>query len=672
MNAVRPNDITKQLSPHIVVEDNGRIISLHTDFNILEYFYEIMNMSEEERADLSKDVLDKYYEILSAFNKALVFTAKSHSAWEDQLCVTFSYNEMLQYTRKNHNALESKFIKAFYLAKLAKYKESHDLYLQVEQEAFKSQNYLLFYLSQINRNSLYHTLSSVNRNILYHNDSMMKDVEEIEIDFSKLPIEFQNHFKVFENLHSISSLLYTNFYNTFIEAKKLEGRIDASSSGTSVSDNLISNLHHTLHFIIDNHLYLDDFSEFKESIKHLLELLLKLYSQQNRRTKINSLQSVFGKERIVFSEIEFYCLVNCFSSDDLKKVIHNCEIDVLSFINNDCIQDAILNLIRYYEKLCKLNASLIEKSNIELKIKTCLVLLMHIDVSSPLVTDVCKFLLNHEFREITIDVKVSFLYTMLRNRNYLSPETSRIVERAFFCYLDKHISCLENGSEFHCYSKSSINYPYLIHCAYTKPKTIYKLTKRVNLIISNNYHIMMESVLNHYFEYLSKKQQREVRECALNYLQSNFDFNIFANVLDNNTAKNKKLIYQLFSYLSAKYLSNNQKKTNCFQLINENPYEELDNVGYWCFIGLLPYGQFAPFIGISDNFDFYYLYDRFDFNRFDMKFLIGKQEHVLIKIAEDSEVKEKVRKCIADVLRKHEMHYKDEAEIQRILVNYFC
>ena len=183
---------------------------------------------------------------------------------------------------------------------------------------------------------------------------------------------------------------------------------------------------------------------------------------------------------------------------------------------------------------------------------------------------------------------------------------------------------------------------------------------------------MMESVLNHYFEYLSKKQQREVREWALNYLQSNFDFNIFANVLDNNTAKNKKLIYQLFSYLSAKYLSNNQKKTNCFQSINENPYEELDNVGYWCFIGLLPYGQFAPFIGISDNFDFYYLYDRFDFNRFDMKFLIGKQEHVLIKIAEDSEVKEKVRKCIADVLRKHEMHYKDEAEIQRILVNYFC
>lgn len=668
MNALRPDDITKRLHPHLVVESNGRIISLHTDYNVLEYFYEIMKMSEEEQSRLSKDVINKYNDILTVFNKALVF----HSLWNDQFTISFSYNKMLQYTRKKTHSLDTEFIRAFYLAKLSKYREAYFLFLAIEQVAFKSQNYLLFYLSQINRNSLFHSLSSINRNFLYHDDSMMNGIEEAEIEFSKLPIEFQNQFNVYEDLHSTGPLLYSNFYKTFIEAKKLEGRIDASSSGTSVSDNLLYDLHHTLHFIIDNHLYLDDFSEFKESIKHLLDLLLKLYSQQNRRTKINSLQSVFGKEKIVFSEIEFYCLVNCFSSDELKKVISNCEIDVISFTNTDRIRDAILNLMTYYEKLCRLNASLIEKSNIELKIKTCLVLLMHMDIPVPLVTDVCKFLLNYEFKEMTIDVKFSFLYTMLRNSNYLSPETSMIVERAFFCYLDKHITCLENGSEFNCYSKSSINYPYLIHCAYTKPETIRKFTKRINLIIRNNYHIMMEAVLRHYFEYLSKDLQRKARNWAFRHLQSNFDFNIFASVLDNNTSKNKKVIYQLFTYLSAKYLSSNQKKSNCFHLVNENPYEELDNVGYWCFIGLVPHEQFAPFIGISDSFDFFYLYDKFDFNKFDMKFLIGKQDHALIKIAENDAVKEKIRKCIADVLEKHEMHFKDEAEIQKILVKFFC
>ena len=83
-------------------------------------------------------------------------------------------------------------------------------------------------------------------------------------------------------------------------------------------------------------------------------------------------------------------MVNCFSSDELKKVISNCEIECNIIYKYDRIRDAILNLMTYYEKLCRLNASLIEKSNIELKIKTCLVLLMHMDIPVPLVTDVCN------------------------------------------------------------------------------------------------------------------------------------------------------------------------------------------------------------------------------------------------------------------------------------------
>jgi hypothetical protein len=34
-------------------------------------------------------------------------------------------------------------------------------------------------------------------------------------------------------------------------------------------------------------------------------------------------------EKIVFSEIEFYCFVNCFNSDELNKIISNCEIDII-------------------------------------------------------------------------------------------------------------------------------------------------------------------------------------------------------------------------------------------------------------------------------------------------------------------------------------------------------
>lgn len=218
MNAVRPNDITKQLSPHIVVEENGKIISLHTDFNILEYFFEINEMSDEDRAKLSKDVNNKYDDIQTVFKRALA----SRPSWNDQMTILFSYSKMLLYTQKKTSSLETEYIRAFYLAKLSKYKEAYSLFLEIEQKAFKSKNYLLFYLSQINRNSLYHTLSSINRNILYRDNEIMNGVEEKDIEFSKLPIEFQNQFKVYEDLHSMVPYYIQIFTIPLVKQKNLK------------------------------------------------------------------------------------------------------------------------------------------------------------------------------------------------------------------------------------------------------------------------------------------------------------------------------------------------------------------------------------------------------------------------------------------------------------------
>ena len=129
---------------------------------------------------------------------------------------------MLLYTQKKTSSLETEYIRAFYLAKLSKYKEAYSLFLEIEQKAFKSKNYLLFYLSQINRNSLYHTLSSINRNILYRDNEIMNGVEEKDIEFSKLPIEFQNQFKVYEDLHSMVPYYIQIFTIPLVKQKNLK------------------------------------------------------------------------------------------------------------------------------------------------------------------------------------------------------------------------------------------------------------------------------------------------------------------------------------------------------------------------------------------------------------------------------------------------------------------
>ena len=68
ISALKPSHIQAKLSPHIAIEESGEIHSLHSNYNLLEYFYEIHNMSEYEVSKLEKSVLLKYKDILTVFN----------------------------------------------------------------------------------------------------------------------------------------------------------------------------------------------------------------------------------------------------------------------------------------------------------------------------------------------------------------------------------------------------------------------------------------------------------------------------------------------------------------------------------------------------------------------------------------------------------------------------
>ena len=89
------------------------------------------------------------------------------------------------------------------------------------------------------------------------------------------------------------------------------------------------------------------------------------------------------------------------------------------------------------------------------------------------------------------------------------------------------------------------------------------------------------------------------------------------------------------------------------------------------FIGLLPHDPFKDFLEICDDFDFFYLYDKFDFNKFDVSFIINKTEHVYKKLSENSIVKENIRQQIINCIKNKELHYKDEEQLQDILIKYF-
>ena len=99
---------------------------------------------------------------------------------------------------------------------------------------------------------------------------------------------------------------------------------------------------------------------------------------------------------------------------------------------------------------------------------------------------------------------------------------------------------------------------------------------------------------------------------------------------------------------------------------------ELNQVGYWCFWGLLKKQPFAEFLGKSDIFDFYYLFTHFDFSKFDVSWLIFSSERELKVISGRKTVRDKVRTRIAEALRDGNLSKKDEAKLTHILAKYFC
>ena len=102
------------------------------------------------------------------------------------------------------------------------------------------------------------------------------------------------------------------------------------------------------------------------------------------------------------------------------------------------------------------------------------------------------------------------------------------------------------------------------------------------------------------------------------------------------------------------------------------PFEELDQVGYWCLIKVLRAKDFKEFIGNSPAFDFYCQYAKFDFNRFEVSWLLNLYPHTLTEIAKNKTVKDKIRNAIADELKNKALVEADAERLQSILIEHFC
>ena len=689
MKALRIQDVRRILGSDVIIDTIGVINVSSRTTTILEYFISLTKMTDAERENLPEDIIDKFNTIVSVFSKARITRIyQEHKyinipgnecCFADETCISFNYVYMHSFVSKTYSEDCDNYKKAYYLAKLHRHDEAYRLFTEVAINAFKNNNYLLHFLAQANRNTLYTSMKSINGHLLYMNyydlDNVVggrSDSDRVEYIFEKLPLEFQNQYYVFKNLTSFN-LLFENSYYSFVDGMKLQDTIESKTMemGLTSSDKVICRINNNLHFFLGNGLYMEEFAEFKNTIKNLMSLLVYKYSVQGKKIS-NDDEGIFDQGKIYFDQIDFYCFIEYFNAKELVKVFSQYEIETLDFHNSDIVNKSILNMIEYYEKVLYKSKKHIEILGFQNRLKTCLTLLRYVKLEQSTVDKLCEFIFKYDFREIRIDEKVLFLDRQLYKRQMYSTITAKVIEDALVHHIDSHTKTIDEKQEYHSFSgTTSINYYNLVHYISPEKKASRRLSIRVSRIISNSaYKELRSAVTDHYYEYLSEYQQAKVICWVKNIIKEKFDMDLFNFLISYNIKMDRKIITEVKKFLKTQTTRSDRIPGLIYP--HANPYGELEHIGYLCFVDYLKRKDFKKFLGMSNLFDFFYLCEKFDYSKFDISWLLNWNSVALEKISKCEKVRNKIRTVLANKLKADDINLLDKKKLSNILIRYFC
>lgn len=690
MKALRIQDIKARIQNKVIIENNGTINSSVGDNTLLKYFIAINNMSGEDRKKLDSNTVQKYTTIASVFSKAQIrrilcsddkcYIIKNDKfVFANPVCIQFDYDEILKCVAKKYIDYHDNYKKAYYLAKLNRYKESYELFVSVATEAYIAKDYLLHFLAQANRYVVYQTMKCVNNNWVYHNLFDLEGLrggsisaQQVERMFERLPIEFQNEYYCFKNIASFN-MLYENSYYSFQDAMKLNDSIENNilEFGVTSVDKVISRINQNLHFFLGNNLYMEEFTEFKFTIRSLLATLVYRYSVQDRK---NIYEDIFEQSVIPihFDNIDFYCFIEYFDTEQLNNLFGKHSIQTIDFNNIETIEKSVENLFSYYTIVLK-TKQLIQILLFQNRIKRCLNILRYMNISQKLVDFVCAFIFKYEFREICISDKILFLDSQVRKRGKNSTKTASIIESKLMYYIDKHIEKIINNEKFELFSKNSnLNYPKLIHYIYPNESfKSRKLSYRITKIIKNSYIQLKNETLWDYYPYLSYGKQKNIIEWINGALEKEFSFDNFLFLINCDVKINSKMLVKLKKYLK-KQVKLSKADSPVITLPKQNPLEQLELVGYFCRVGVLKKKDFYSFLNYSPKFDFFFKYDKFNFENFDVAWLLDWNVKVLQILSQNQVVKSKIRECIAKEINLSQLKVSNLKRLSIILTKYFC
>ena len=692
MQALRRSDVAQRLKDYIIISETGQIFVLPYDYShlFIEFFYEINCMSAEEYNLLEKETQEKYCTIVNVFKKAHIHSIKldfkseyfiKETASCDSLCIYLDYLSMYKIVYETKaDTVEEKYRKAFYLSRLKKYDKAYNLFAEIAREAFKSKDYLLYYLCKSNCISLKKIIEPLQSNYsIYPNMDVngFPSTDNVEKLFENLPIEFQDQYKNLKDLFS-PTLLYKYSYEASLDSQKLQKAIETNTVefGQTSIQKVEYRIHDYLFFLLNNGIIADVFSEYKNTVENLMSVLVYKFAEQEKKILHNQPFPEIVQDKVIFDNISFYCFIEYFTGDEIEKLFSKNHIEKITFNDGSDIESVIYNIIDYYKYLINDKETKYEQFLLQQQIKTLLVLLGYIDLTQKSVDYVCDFILKYEVIDVHINDIILFLHQQIYKRKKYSDITAKVIKDKLLNYLDQHIEAIEAKRSFLVRStNSSINYPNLIHYIFPfeERKYIEELTIRISRILKNDLNDLRPSVIEYYWDYLSKYMKNKIIRKVKSHLKQEFDFEWFKFLILCNAKIDDEYIICLKQYLHemVKKHSDKDEKKIIYTYPSVNPYNDLEQVGYWCLIKKLKKEDFLEFTGIISAFDFYIQYKEFDFAKFEVSWLLNLYSHAIDIISKNKQVKENICACIKNRLEVENISEVDRDKLVDILIKHF-
>lgn len=689
--ALRISDISRILGYECPITDNG-IISVRPSVTIFNKYIQIASQINYHDVNISNTDEKKFKLITRVLGKARIqqiidlrnnvsTPIKSEQSFADTYCLRLDYTYMGNYCKNEFVDIDSRCRQAFYFTRLYKYDKAFFSYAKIAKDAYSSSNYLVFYIAEINCINLKKVIEKVNNyygmvfDINAAREYLIFDNEETLFD--TLPLEFRDKYPTLRDL-STNTLLYKYNFDAAQDAKKLNDSIESYSLefGLTSSGKVTCKINEYLHFLLGNGICTDVFWEYQIAVRDLMSTLVRKYVSQEKKSLNNTLMPDMGQVNIYFDLLDFYCFITFFSKKELEKLFRRWNCSQILFNDMDVIEKGISNVFRYYERFIRYDGSQYERNSWQRMIVSCIIMTKYMDTSDELLERICKFILKNRLEEFGIDDIILYIDKQIYSHKVYNKVIREQIEKTLIDIIDTRIDSLIQGKDISMFSKRvDINYPNLADYldVSSEKYTSRRLSKRVSEIIDKDIKVMQREIVEHYIPIISIKQKRKTIDWIETDLSLNFSFNLFSLLLSCDKKRAFKYVEELKRYFRKKLVKTDKLRpiSGVVSYPIHNEYEELIKVGIWSFSRDLPKEAFVEFTGISDEFDFFIEYGKFDFNRFNVSWLLQYNNILLKRIVKNINVKRKIQCKIVTALKSKTIRESESKKLQELMIMYF-